>query len=56
MKCCYSFKRFNRSREFIRDCWCSRRKITFANIEVSLRNTNLFGKGWSKSPMDIREI
>ena len=32
----YGFKRFNRNRELIPNCWRSHRESTFANIQLSL--------------------
>ena len=56
MKGVYSFRKCNCTRELIPNCWHSHRENTSDNIQLSFRNTNLFGKGWSKGPRNIREM
>ena len=36
----YSFRRFNRNRELIPNCWRSDRESTIANTEINFRNTS----------------
>jgi len=48
----YYFRRFT--------CWIptvgANSESTSANVELSLRNKNMFGNRWSKVPRYIREI
>ena len=51
-----SFKRFNRNRELILNCWRSHRESTFSNIQLGFRKKMLFGNGSVKGRRYIREM
>ena len=42
MKGIFSFKRFNRNRELIPNCWGSYRESTFANIQLIVEENRFF--------------
>ena len=48
--CVYSFRRFNRNRELIPNCWSIHRESTLANIQLTFRNNSCL------EPDDLRVL